>query len=78
MPAMSTELPAAPSPVSSGDFSGEQKRYLEGFFAALNARGVSFGDLSPTPAAPAAASQENLDDLTKEERIKRELHGSSR
>lgn len=57
-----------------GDFSGEQKRYLEGFFAALNARGVSFGDLSPTPAAPPVPSGPNLDDLTKEERIKHDLH----
>ena len=57
---------------SPGDnFSPEQQRYLEGFFAGIAAGGVSFGDLAPTPAAPAGPS---LDDLTKEERIKRELH----
>ncbi|MBK8093764.1 MAG: NirA family protein [Verrucomicrobiaceae bacterium] len=53
------------------DFSAEQKRYLEGFFAGIAAGGVTFGDLAPAPAAPAGPS---LDDLTKEERIKRELH----
>jgi ferredoxin-nitrite reductase len=56
------------------DFNSEQKRYLEGFFAALSARGVSFGDLAPTPVAPATPAGPNLDDLTKEERIKRDLH----
>jgi len=72
---MSTELAAPPSPLNAGaDFSGEQKRYLEGFFAALNARGVTFGDLGPAPAGPAAPVAESLDDLTKEERIKREMH----
>ncbi len=53
------------------DFSAEQKRYLEGFFAGIAAGGVTFGDLAPAPAAPAGPS---LDDLTKEERIKRDLH----
>ncbi|MFZ4765231.1 MAG: precorrin-3B synthase, partial [Roseimicrobium sp.] len=53
------------------DFSTEQKRYLEGFFAALNAKGVSFGDLAPTPAV---STGPKLDDLTKEERIKHDLH----
>jgi len=72
---MSTELAAPPTPVTGmGDFSGEQKRYLEGFFAALNARGVSFGDLGGAPPAPAAPALPNLDELTKEERIKREMH----
>jgi ferredoxin-nitrite reductase len=72
---------AAASPKSSPamltapgeDFSAEQKRYLEGFFAGIAAGGVSFGDLSPAPAAAAPAGPA-LDDLTKEERIKRELH----
>jgi len=56
---------------AGADFTGEQKRYLEGFFAGVAAGGVSFGDLAPAPAAPAGPA---LDDLTKEERIKRELH----
>ena len=70
MPAMSIEPPIPANPMSA-DFSKEQKRYLEGFFAGIAAGGVSFGDLAPTPTAPAGPS---LDDLTKEERIKRELH----
>ena len=62
-----------PSTLANTDFSGEQKRYLEGFFAGVAASGVSFGDLSPAPA-PAAPTGPSPDDLTKEERIKRELH----
>jgi ferredoxin-nitrite reductase len=60
----------------AGDFNVEQKRYLEGFFAALNARGVSFGDIAQTPASVAtpAPAGPNLEDLTKEERIKHDLH----
>ncbi|MES2308604.1 MAG: NirA family protein, partial [Verrucomicrobiota bacterium] len=56
---------------TSEDFSAEQKRYLEGFFAGVQARGISFGDLVPTPQAPAAP---DLESFTKEERIKHELH----
>lgn len=68
MPAMSIE-----SPPAGGDFSLEQKRYLEGFFAGVAAGGVSFGDLAPAPVAGAPAGPA-WDELTKEERIKRELH----
>ncbi|MES2736871.1 MAG: NirA family protein [Verrucomicrobiota bacterium] len=64
-------------PPSSADknFSAEQQRYLEGFFAGVTAGGVSFADLSgATAAKPAIPEGPSLDDLTKEERIKRELH----
>ena len=71
MPAMSIEAPRVTGAPPVEDFTGEQKRYLEGFFAGIAAGGVSFGDLAPAPAAPAGPA---LDDLTKEERIKRELH----
>ena len=57
-----------------GEFSAEQKRYLEGFFAGVAAQGISFGDLAPLPASEVPAAGPSLDDLTKEERIKRELH----
>jgi ferredoxin-nitrite reductase len=71
---MSTSLAIPPVPKDAG-FSAEQQRYLEGFFAGVSAGGVSFGDLA---AAPVAAQPVNegpaWDDLTKEERIKRELH----
>lgn len=76
--------PAASRPAGvppGGDFSLEQKRYLEGFFAAITARGVSFGELAATPeAVPAVAAgpplqqAPPLDDLTKEERIKHDLN----
>ncbi len=70
MPAMSIESAKLADPMSA-DFSAEQKRYLEGFFAGIAAGGVSFGDLAPVTAAPSGPA---LDDLTKEERIKRELY----
>lgn len=59
---------------SSADFSAEQKRYLEGFFAGVAAQGVSFGDLAAAPAAVAETAGVSWEDLTKEERIKRELN----
>lgn len=65
---MSIELP--PSSVTEG-FTSVQQRYLEGFFAGINARGIAFADLEPTHKAEAKPS---LEDFTKEERIKRELH----
>ncbi|RBP47637.1 NAD(P)H-dependent nitrite reductase catalytic subunit [Roseimicrobium gellanilyticum] len=74
---MSTNLLTPPTRAAAtpdDGFSGEQKRYLEGFFAALNAKGISFGDLAPAPAGPAVPAGPNLDDLTKEERIKHDLH----
>lgn len=60
----------SPSTFPSGAFSEVQQRYLEGFFAGIQASGITFGDLAPRPAA----DQVPDDDLTKEERIKRELH----
>ena len=41
MPAMSIEPPTLAPPMNA-DFSSEQKRYLEGFFAGIAAGGVSF------------------------------------
>lgn len=72
---MTTTQTPPRSAETADDFSAEQKRYLEGFFAALNAQGVTFGDLAETPGVPAAAPKgPNLDDLTKEERIKHDLN----
>lgn len=57
----------------SQEFTPEQKRYMEGFFAGIKAR-----QLLPSPgagqASAATPSATSSDDLTKEERIKRELH----
>lgn len=72
---MSIDLSPVAGAQTSPDFTADQKRYLEGFFAGIAARGVSFGDLADTPgAADPIREVPSLDDLTKEERIKRELH----
>jgi ferredoxin-nitrite reductase len=60
-------------PMSESEvFTAVQQRYLEGYFAGLNASGITFGGISPalesTPSGP------SLDDLTKEERIKHDLN----
>lgn len=58
--------------IAGTPLSGEQTAYLDGLFAGLRNRGLTFGDVAPNPAAaPAAPSN---DDLIPEERIKRELH----
>lgn len=64
-------IPSLPD-AGGAPFTPEQQRYLEGFFAGIQARGVSFADLAPTPAA--APSKPDWESLTKEERIKHELH----
>jgi len=69
---MNALIAAQPAKSDTDSFSPEQQRYLEGFFAGVAAGGVSFGDLAPAPAP--ALTGPSLDDLTKEERIKRELH----
>src|SRR5687767_3990780 len=62
--------------INGDKLSTEQKYYLEGIFAGLRNRGVSFEDILPNPTtttnAPAKAL--DLDSLIAEERIKRELH----
>jgi ferredoxin-nitrite reductase len=61
-----------PVPHVNGEpLNDDQRKYLDGFFAGLAARGVTFGDVQPTPAA---AGKVSLDDLIFEERVKRELH----
>lgn len=51
--------------------NGEQRKYLDGFFAGLAARGVKFSDVEPVPSGDQKVS---LDDLVFEERVKREVH----
>jgi len=58
--------------IAGQKLSGEQTAYLDGLFAGLRNRGLSFGDVAPAPAA--ASKLADLDDLIPEERIKRELH----
>ncbi|MBL9172766.1 MAG: NirA family protein [Verrucomicrobiales bacterium] len=58
--------------ISGQKLTTEQTAYLDGLFAGLRNRGLSFGDVEPNPAAaprPAPAA-----DLIPEERIKRDLH----
>jgi ferredoxin-nitrite reductase len=66
--------PATTLPIQ--DIAGEplndvQKRYLEGYFAGLLARGLKFSDVEP---APPNTTQAPAEDLIFEERVKRELH----
>lgn len=58
--------------IAGQKLNGEQTAYLEGLFAGLRNRGLSFGDVLPNPAA--APAKPNFDDLIPEERIKHELH----
>ncbi|MFN0129714.1 MAG: NirA family protein [Verrucomicrobiales bacterium] len=67
-------LPQRPDPVSADGFSPEQERYLEGFFAGVRSTGVSFADLAAPLAGPTPPPGPSWDDLTREERIKREIH----
>jgi len=54
--------------VAGQSLNSEQSAYLEGLFAGLRNRGLSFGDVAPNPVAAPPA------DLIFEERVKRELH----
>ena len=58
--------------VAGQPLNTEQVAYLEGLFAGLRNRGLSFGDVVPAPVAAPVAP--DLSELTNEERIKRELH----
>ena len=58
--------PLLPEPLAAAPFTPEQKEYLSGLFAGVAARGKTFADVEPSPAA--------REDLIAEERIKRELH----
>jgi ferredoxin-nitrite reductase len=78
---MMTSTPARPErpaeEPSKGGFTGDQQRYLEGFFAGIQARGVTFAGIAtapdPHPGGPRPL-ESAADDITKEERIKREAH----
>ena len=58
--------------ISGQKLNSEQTAYLEGLFAGLKNRGLTFTDVAPNPAA--AAVKTDLPSLIAEERIKRELH----
>lgn len=68
-------MSSSPTPfteIAGQKLNGEQTAYLEGLFAGLRNRGLTFGDVLSNPAA--APAKPNLDDLIPEERMKRELH----
>ncbi len=57
--------------VNGAPLNGEQRKYLEGYFAGLAARGVKFSDVEPASVAAKPAAHE---ELIFEERVKHELH----
>src|SRR5215469_2966702 len=57
--------------VNGEPLSLEQRQYLTGYFAGVAARGFRFSDVEP---APVVEVKPKLDELTFEERVKRELH----
>src|SRR5687768_122016 len=59
--------------INGDKLSLEQKYYLDGIFAGLRNRGVTFADILPNPAIT-QTSAPDLSSLIAEERIKRELH----
>lgn len=57
-----------PESILGQKLAGDQRRYLEGFFSGLEAKGIRFGDAAPVPGTGGE------EDLTAEERLKREEH----
>jgi ferredoxin-nitrite reductase len=63
--------PAVPFDSIQGEkLTQEQSAYLDGFFAGLRERGVTFANVAPNPVQAVADTA----DLILEERVKRELH----
>ena len=67
---MSSALPF--TEVAGEKLTSEQTAYLEGLFAGLKNRGLTFTDVAPNPAATTV--KPDFSSLIAEERIKRELH----
>ncbi|PYL01833.1 MAG: NirA family protein [Verrucomicrobia bacterium] len=58
--------------IAGQKLDAEQRSYLEGLFAGLKNRGLTFADVDPNSAA--GKTKPNLDALIFEERVKQELH----
>lgn len=75
---MSIESTALKPLLEKEPFTDEQKHYLDGFFAGIRERAVVFADLFPQGIPGGATAAETPaaepEDLTAEERIKREEH----
>src|SRR5439155_23344746 len=67
---MSSALPF--TEVAGEKLTSEQTAYLEGLFAGLKNRGLTFTDVAPNPAA--ATVKPDFSSLLSEERIIRVLH----
>lgn len=63
-----------PREAAGETLTGEQKAYLDGFFAGLKNRGFTFADVEPSPVPAAAPAVEPEKRLIFEERIKKDLH----
>ena len=63
--------PAPFDSIQGEKLTHEQSAYLDGFFAGLRERGVSFAAVTPNPVHQAVV---DTADLIFEERVKRELH----
>lgn len=66
-------MPTPIQEIEGQALNGQQKNYLDGFFAGIQQRAVVFADLFPAAPAPAAVEVEEKI-LTAEERIKTEEH----
>ena len=60
--------------IDGAPLTAEQQDYLTGFFAGIEARGFRFADVEAAPGLSPNGQPSALDDLTFEERVKRELH----
>ncbi len=57
--------------INGAPLTSDQREYLTGYFAGLEAQGLRFADVEP---APKTAGSPGAEDIIFEERIKRELH----
>ena len=64
-------MSSLPKEIAGSPLSTEQVQYLDGFFAGMKNRGLSFGDVDPE-AGP--SPKKKKEKLTPEEQIKREKH----
>lgn len=68
------KMPAALDSIQGEKLTHEQTSYLDGFFAGLKERGLTFSSIAPNPVQAAATSTPAMANLIFEERVKRELH----
>lgn len=69
---MSTLLPF--TEIAGKSLTQEQTSYLDGLFAGMKNRGLTFADSNITPSKVVSSSASSSEDLIFEERVKSELH----